>query len=143
MSTLRLCALLLLLPFAVAGCGDDSTMTPGGGGNDLAAVGDLAVPLDLAQLSCNSILACRHACGANLVCQQGCADAGTTGAKALYQTLVGCLAEHCSDVDGGTKMCTRPTDSSSACLGCLSTTFDAANGTSAACHAEYAACSGG
>jgi hypothetical protein len=126
---------------ALAGCGDDSTMTAAG--NDLAAVADLAVPVDLAALSCDSILACRHACGANLVCQQACANSGTTAAKTLYQALVGCLADSCSGVDGGTHACASPTDSSAGCLSCLASSFDAASGSAAACHTEFLACTGG
>lgn len=134
-------AILTAALAAAGGCGDDTTMTAAG--TDLAAVADLSVPVDLAQLSCDNILVCRRACGQNHVCQQTCRQEGTTAARASYDALLGCLAEHCADVDGGTKACSSATDASAGCLTCLATSFDAAIGTGAACHTEYATCAGG
>ena len=135
---LTLASLLLLATPALVGCGDDTTAAAA----DLAAVADLSVPADLSVLSCNNVLACVAACGANLVCQASCRDAGTTAAKSAYDAFTGCVALACSSVDGGTAACTSATDTRPACQTCLANTATQAPNASAPCHSEYAACAG-
>ncbi|HEX6839078.1 MAG TPA: hypothetical protein VF334_21010 [Polyangia bacterium] len=128
---------LLVAALLFVGCGDDTTSSSS---QDLATVSDMAVPLDMTALSCNSILSCQAGCGQNLVCQAACRDSGTTGAKGLYDAFSGCVALSCSSADGGSGACNGPTDTRAACQACLTNTATQAPSTTAACHAEYVAC---
>ncbi len=129
-----------LAALTAAGCDDDTTSTTTG---DLAAVGDLAVPTDLSQLSCANILSCVAGCGQNLVCQSGCRDAGTTMSKSLYDALTGCTAATCAPGDGSAGACMNATDMRPSCLTCLVNAAAAALNTSNICHAEYVTCASG
>lgn len=132
--------LVLVAAAALVGCGDDTTSSAT---HDLATVSDMAVPLDMTPLSCASILSCQAGCGQNLVCQAACRDSGTTAAKGLYDAFAGCVALSCSADDGGSAACSSATDTSAGCQACLLNTATQAPTTTAACHAEYAACAGG
>lgn len=136
---LRLLAIVAAL--TVIGCGDDTTSN--NATEDLATVSDMAVPLDMTPLSCASILSCQAGCGQNLVCQAACRDSGTTAAKGLYDAFAGCVGLSCSSADGGSGACNSPTDPRAGCQACLLNTATQAPTTTAACHAEYAACAGG
>jgi hypothetical protein len=121
-----------------AGCGDDATtgmMTP-----DMAAVGDMSVPLDMLQLSCAGVVRCIAECGENTVCRQSCIDAATADGRGKFNAFDGCVAQSCSGLDGGTASCASPTDSSIACTNCLEMTAIGATTSGQACHAEYADC---
>jgi hypothetical protein len=132
-------AFLVAAVALMGGCGDDTTSLAGG---DLAAAADLAVPADLAQLSCANILACVAGCGQNLVCQAGCRDAGTTTSKGVYDVLAGCTAETCAPGDAGSGACQNATDTHTACLTCLANAAAHAVDPTSGCHTQYVTCAG-
>lgn len=121
----------------VAGCGDDDTTLIT---LDMAAVGDLAVPLDLSQLGCAGVVSCVANCGQNQACRQGCIDVATTDAKARFSAFDGCVAQSCSGLDGGSGSCAGPTDPSVGCSICLQRVATDAAAVGRACHDEYADC---
>lgn len=129
----------LAAALGAVGCGDDTTTLPT---QDLAAVGDLAVPGDmlLGPLACAGVVSCVDNCGENRACRMGCVDAATSDARPHWDAFAGCVAETCGGGDAGAGSCAGPDDTSIACATCLRTVAEDAATAGRACHAEFADC---
>ena len=129
---LTACSMLALV--AAAGCGDDTTS----GAADMTMSADLHAPAgDMAKLNCGQLLKCVSACTSQ-TCAGMCIAAASSTAAGKAQTLATCIFGHCGPVDGGSGMCTSPTDSSNACTQCEAAAVGATG--QGPCGPAYAAC---
>jgi hypothetical protein len=116
-----------LLVGAGVGCGDDTTTST----MDMATAHDLAVavPHDMATLTCAQVFSCTTNCVTSTnaaACAAACVSEGTTAAQGLFQTLETCIVQTC-ETDAGID------------FGCAQT----AVGNGGACSTQFAACEAG
>lgn len=120
MRTLLVLASFGLFVFAGVGCGDDTTTTTS---MDMAMPKDLSASMvDMTKLTCAQIISCVTTCAGSTSCDGTCLSEGSSTAVPLITAFETCLFDTCGPGDGGNGSCSGPTDTSTACTTCLSST---------------------